>query len=103
MNEVNKRPAMQDISADPLMGWVLVAAGLALVGWGIVFDPTITSGGLYDEDRIINLGLLAQKLMIFIGGCAVSVAGVTWLLSFGIRSDIRRALTRLEEPSPPAS
>lgn len=57
-----------------VFGWILFAAGLALLAWAFVYDPSVSSAGaLYD--RTVNLGLLAEKLMLAQIGGSLLVAG----------------------------
>lgn len=80
---------LQDISHDAVFGWIVVAAGLALLGWGAVFDATMAADSLYG-DRIINMGELAKKLMILGAGGFVVLIGTVVLAAYAIRSDLRK-------------
>lgn len=57
-----------------VFGWILFAAGMVLLAWAFVYDPSVSSAGaLYD--RTVNLGLLAEKLMLAQVGGALLIAG----------------------------
>lgn len=60
------------------VGPALIVGGLALVVWGFMFDPSVESsgGGLYGlSDRIVNIGRVADKMMIFTGGFGMAILG----------------------------
>lgn len=61
-----------------VIGILLWLAGLALQIYAAgVYDPSVSSSSFgYGSDRIINMNLQQQQLMMFIGGCAFFVAGV---------------------------
>lgn len=78
---------LQDITYDAAFGWILVVAGLALLGWGAIFDATMASDY---GDRIINMGELAKKQMILAGGGFVVVIGAIVLAAHAVRTDLRK-------------
>lgn len=80
-----------DISLMPVVGWVLIIAGLALFAWGIVFDPSVETVSSFGLDRIVNIGQAVKKQMIFSAGGVALIVGVVVNAAYGIRSDIRRS------------
>jgi len=73
------RASMAASSSDTsLFGPFLIVIGLALVVWGFLFDPSVESsgGGLYGlSDRIVNIGRVADKMVIFTGGFGIVILG----------------------------
>lgn len=65
-------------SDTSFFGPALIVVGLALVVWGFFFDPSVESsgGGFYGlSDRIVNIGRVADKMVIFTGGFGIAILG----------------------------
>lgn len=86
---------LADISLDPIFGWLALMGGLAVIVWGVWFDPSVPSGAF--GDRIVNLGRLAQKITLLVCGSAATISGLVWLVAHGIRTDIRRVADKVAE------
>lgn len=71
-------------------GWLLVAAGLACFLFGLGFDPSLASEGF---DRIINMGLLAQKQALQQAGGFMFLGGLILLGANEICTAIRNPLS----------
>ena len=78
---------MRDISLWAPFGWLILAAGIGLVSWGWVFDPTIPA--LSSHERVLNVGLLSTKTTILFGGGLAFCLGVVILQIDGARRDLR--------------
>jgi hypothetical protein len=55
------------------MRWVLISLGAALMTGGLLYDPSVPGG---DVGSITNLGLLAEKQLIFGLGSVLFLAGI---------------------------
>ena len=65
----------QNGSALITVGWVAVILGVMLIliaAFG--YDVGVESGTI-DADRVINIGLLQNQLMLFQFGCAILILG----------------------------
>ncbi|MFN3513420.1 MAG: hypothetical protein ACK41C_10265 [Phenylobacterium sp.] len=78
MTEITNREAAargDEPDLGKIFGWLLFAAGLALVAWAFVMDPSVETGLSGGLERINNVGRLNHQLMVAIVGSAFVVAG----------------------------
>lgn len=55
------------------MRYVLIIAGVVLMAWGLFADAGVPSG--FGGGSVVNIGLLAEKLMTFSLGAVLFLAG----------------------------
>lgn len=64
-------------------GWILVLAGAALILWGLFYDTA------YYSTDINNLGLIGNRIVIIILGCAGFVGGLSLIGFAALKNAIR--------------
>ena len=79
-----------------LLGWPLLIGGLCLTGWGFFADATFATDpdayGLVSE-RMYNLGLITEKLVMLIGGCTAAIMGLILVVGANIVESAATART----------
>jgi hypothetical protein len=100
-----KKASFEDIGLMRPNGIVLLLAGIGLFVFGLQYDPTFATGQepLYGlaSDRMFNIGMVTEKLVMLISGSTLSLMGSVMLQAAGIRRDIRHAATIDRDPSQP--
>lgn len=82
------------------MRWLMILGGLAFMAWGFVYDASVASGGY---GAVMNLGLIAEKQMIFAFGAVLFLAGCMFEAANRIQSPTSpTALPQAKEPVPSA-
>lgn len=81
------------------MRYVLLVIGLALMAWGWVYDASVPSGS--DYGSVMNLGLIANKQMIFGLGAVFFLAGIVLIGAQSIVEAISPAAKLLDGKTKP--
>lgn len=64
-------------------GWIFVLLGLVLTGAGFISDGSVPSGDGYG--RVMNMGLLADKLLLVLCGGFSFLSGIVLISAAALR------------------